>query len=136
MDVLTSEQRRQNMQAIRAKDTGIEKTIRRIVWRLGYRYRLNSKSVIGRPDLAFISRRKAIFVHGCFWHRHPGCRLTTTPKTNPEKWQKKFTANIARDTLVQQKLQEAGWKSLVIWECEIKDRAALTERLQAFLSES
>jgi DNA mismatch endonuclease (patch repair protein) len=136
MDVHTPEQRSRNMRAIQAKNTKIELIVRRIVSGLGYRYRLNSKKVVGRPDLAFISRRKAIFVHGCFWHRHPGCRLTTTPKTNPEKWQKKFAANIARDTLVQQKLQEAGWKSLVIWECEIKDQTALAERLQAFLSDS
>lgn len=135
MDVHTPEQRSRNMRAIRAKNTKIELVVRRIVYGLGYRYRLNSRKVIGRPDLAFISRKKAIFVHGCFWHRHPGCRLTTTPKTNPEKWQKKFAANIARDAVVQQKLQDAGWKSLVIWECEIKDQATLTERLQAFLSE-
>jgi DNA mismatch endonuclease (patch repair protein) len=123
-----------NMAAVHSKDTGPEMAVRKIVHCLGYRYRLHVHSLPGRPDLVFPSRRKVIFVHGCFWHRHPKCRYATSPKTHREFWQAKFTSNMARDRRARHKLKRMDWAVLTVWQCELKKRGKLTERLNDFLS--
>lgn len=133
MDILTKEERSARMALVRAKDTGPEKVVRRIVFALGYRYRLGRRELAGVPDLAFIGRRKAIFVHGCFWHRHPGCRLARMPKTNVDYWKGKLEGNRKRDLRNQRLLRRAGWKFLVVWECETRKPQGLAAKLARFL---
>jgi DNA mismatch endonuclease, patch repair protein len=125
-----------NMSRIRGKDTKPELVVRKLAWHLGYRYRLHSRYLPGKPDIVFKSRMKVIFVHGCFWHRHGGCKYTTTPKTNAEFWAHKFKANIRRDRQVQKLLQELGFKILTIWECETKNLPTLTNTLTTFIDEA
>lgn len=133
-DVLTPEQRRKNMSAIRGKDTKPEKAVRSLVHHLGYRYRLHYKKLPGKPDMVFPGRRKVIFIHGCYWHIHE-CRFgQVIPKTNTEFWQSKRKSNVARDVRNLEKLTADGWQSLVIWECETKDREKLEQAIRAFLS--
>ena len=107
--------------------------VRKAVHALGYRYRLHVRELPGSPDLVFPSRRKVIFVHGCFWHRHHACRLTTTPKTKVDFWQAKFAANVARDERVIANLKSLGWGALTIWQCEAKPGAVLEKRILDFL---
>ena len=121
------------MSRIRGKDTKPEMLVRRTAHRLGYRYRLHVKGMAGHPDLVFPARRKVMFVHGCFWHRHPGCKRTTTPKTRHDFWQEKFRRNIERDAAVQGKLEAEGWQVLVIWECETFDEDLLARKIVDFL---
>jgi DNA mismatch endonuclease (patch repair protein) len=123
------------MGRIRGVDTGPEMAVRRAAHRLGYRFRLHCRSLPGRPDIVFPSRRAAIFVHGCFWHRHEGCRKASTPKTRVEFWEAKFARNVERDAEVQQRLRAAGWRVLVIWECEIGMNGDLDRTLREFLGE-
>lgn len=123
------------MGRIRGVDTGPEMAVRRAAHRLGYRFRLHCRSLPGRPDIVFPSRRAAIFVHGCFWHRHEGCRKASTPKTRVEFWEAKFARNVERDAEVQQRLRVAGWRVLVIWECEIGRNGDLDRTLREFLGE-
>lgn len=122
------------MARIGSKDTKPELAVRKLLHGLGYRYRLHRRDLPGTPDICFPGRRKAIFVHGCFWHRH-GCRRTTTPSTRAAYWQQKFDRNVVRDRRALTDLDELGWETLVVWECEVADLPALTERLVAFLSE-
>jgi DNA mismatch endonuclease (patch repair protein) len=122
------------MAAVRSKDTKPEMGVRRIVHALGYRYRLHDPKLPGRPDLVFASRHKTIFVHGCFWHRHTGCRYATTPKTRTAFWEAKFFSNIARDRRTRRELKKRGWAVMTIWQCELKNPERLTERLDDFLS--
>jgi len=122
------------MSRIRDRDTRPELAVRRLVYGMGYRYRLHRKDLPGRPDLAFISRRKALFVHGCFWHRHLGCALGRLPKSRLEFWIPKLERNQLRDLENQERLQQMGWKCLVVWECEIKDEAALKMKVVEFLT--
>jgi DNA mismatch endonuclease (patch repair protein) len=132
-DVLTPEQRRRNMQRIRSKNTKPEMRVRQLVHRLGYRFRLHSAKLPGRPDLVFAARHKVIFVHGCYWHMH-ACRFgRVVPATNAEFWQKKRSGNVERDRVVRGELRKAGWKLLVIWECEARDEARVAKRIEAFL---
>ena len=131
-DRISPARRSENMRAIRSKNTSPEKRVRSAAHRLGLRFRLHRKDLPGSPDLLFPSRRIALFVHGCFWHRHEGCPGATTPKTNIEYWSRKFRGNIERDRKNRKKLEEDGWKVLVIWECETKNR----ESLETFLSEN
>lgn len=134
MDSLTPEERRERMKRVRAKDTGPERVVRRRVYALGYRYRLHSRTLPGHPDLVFSGRRKVIFVHGCFWHRHgEDCPLTRMPKSRLDFWAPKFEKTQRRDAVNLAKLRDLGWDFLVLWECELKDREALDRRLQAFL---
>lgn len=100
---------------------------------MGYRFRLHAKELPGRPDIVFRPRKKVIFVHGCFWHRHAGCRKTTTPKTRKDFWQEKFSANQDRDARVQMELMSLGWRYLVVWECEVSNEETLKEKLKGFL---
>jgi DNA mismatch endonuclease (patch repair protein) len=117
------------MGLVRAKDTKPELAVRRLVHTSGYRYRLHGRSLPGRPDMVFASRRKIIFVHGCFWHRHLGCAKATTPKANAAFWLAKFRANRQRDRQIERRLISAGWGVVTVWECELKDPAKLKRRL-------
>ena len=132
-DVLTPEQRRRCMAAIRGRNTKPEMIVRSLAHRMGYRFRLHRKDLPGRPDLVFSGRRKVIFVHGCFWHRHPRCRYATTPVTRPEFWKNKLDGNRERDLRVQRELRKIGWEVLVVWECQTRDLERLEQRLRAYL---
>lgn len=132
MDIITPAQRSILMSRIRGKDTGPELTVRRLLYRLGYRYRLHARDLPGRPDIVFKSRRNIIFVHGCFWHRHD-CGLAYSPKTRRKFWERKFNSNVTRDRFVQRTLRSAGWRVLIIWECQINRQSILTKRLVKFL---
>jgi DNA mismatch endonuclease, patch repair protein len=135
MDTLDPKQRSERMSRVRGKDTAPEMIIRRLVHGMGYRYRLHRRDLPGCPDLVFTTRRKAIFVHGCFWHRHPdsGCKLARLPKSRLEFWIPKLEANRARDAASQYRIRAMGWGFLVIWECQLADRALLEERVRRFL---
>lgn len=108
------------MAGIRSRDTSPEMKVRRLLHRHGFRYRLHKQDLPGRPDLVLPRYRLCIFVHGCFWHRHLGCRYATTPKTRPEFWQNKFDQNVARDTKNKSALLAMGWRVLELWECGIR----------------
>jgi len=108
-------------------------SVRRLVFSLGYRYRLHDKRLPGKPDLVFAGRRKVIWVHGCFWHGHRGCRYAKLPKTRVDFWSDKVNRNRARDRRNQRQLRKAGWDSLVLWQCELKYVEKLTRTLHDFL---
>ena len=131
---MTSEQRSRTMRAVKGKDTGTEMTVRRIVHRMGFRYRLHRKDMPGKPDLVFGPRRKIIFVHGCFWHGHTCKRGDRIPKENRRYWTKKIARNKERDQEHVSALKAKGWKVLVIWECETKDTKWLGKRVRAYLA--
>lgn len=133
VDNLSREARSRHMGGVRQADTGAELAVRSLAHRLGYRFRVGRKDLPGRPDIVFPLRRAVIFVHGCFWHRHEDCRRTTTPKTNAEFWEAKFAANKSRDAAVERKLTDAGWRVMVVWECEVRDEAGLAAKLTGFL---
>ena len=117
-DRLTKARRSWNMSRIRGKDTTPEKALRSLLHRMGYRFRLHAKKLPGRPDIVLAKHQTAIFVHGCFWHRHRGCRNCTTPTNNRAFWVKKLEGNAARDKIQRQALRKLGWRSLVVWKCE------------------
>ena len=131
-DILTPAERRALMGRIRGEDTKPELLVRRALHALGYRFRTHVRGLPGRPDVVFSRRRKAVFVHGCFWHRH-GCGKTYTPKSRQQFWKTKFTANVERDKRVQELLARDGWRLFVAWECEIETDEAFVGRLVAFL---
>jgi DNA mismatch endonuclease, patch repair protein len=133
MDVFTAEERSALMSRIRGRDTKPELVVRRLAHALGYRFRLHRRDLPGAPDMTFAGRKKVVFVHGCFWHQHPGCRYAYKPKSNIKFWKTKLAANARRDTRVLQKLCEQGWSPLVIWECEISDLTNLAGRLKSHL---
>ncbi|WP_024329444.1 very short patch repair endonuclease [Thioalkalivibrio sp. ALR17-21] len=120
MDVVDAKTRSRMMSGIRSTNTRPEMRVRRFLHSRGFRYRLHQARLPGSPDLVLRKHSLAIFIHGCFWHRHRGCRLTTTPSTNPEKWQKKFSQNVARDQRNQEQLLTAGWRVLILWECGLR----------------
>lgn len=123
------------MGRVRGKNTGPEVMVRRIAHALGYRFRIHRRDLPGTPDLVFSGKRKAIFVHGCFWHRHPGCRKASTPMTRSEFWQAKFARNVERDARNERELRAAGWDVLTVWECETRDVETLSSTLCAFLGQ-
>ena len=131
MDRLTPEERSRNMSRIRSKDTLPEILVRRILHRLGYRFRLHRRDLPGSPDIVLPGRRTVIFVHGCFWHRHPDCRNASTPKTRTAFWEEKFRRNVERDAHKEFELRNAGWHVATVWECETQDTDTLAERLVA-----
>ncbi|MDE0332847.1 MAG: very short patch repair endonuclease [Nitrospinae bacterium] len=129
------EDRSRTMRAVKGHDTGPEMIVRRLAHGMGYRYRLHRKDLPGKPDLVFPAKRKVIFVHGCFWHQHACPRGARSPKSSRDYWIPKLKRNKERDVQNQRLLREMGWDVLVIWECEMKDRDALKERISAFLGE-
>jgi len=134
MDRVTKEKRSEIMSRIRGKNTSPEMIVRKLVFSLGYRYRLHGRNLPGKPDLVFAGRKKVIFVHGCFWHMH-NCRKGTTPESNKDFWLPKLERNKARDTDNLNKLDEMGWKVLVIWQCQLKDIQELEATVTSFLSD-
>ena len=134
-DNLTPTDRSARMALIRSKDTGIELSVRRLIHAQGFRYRLHDKRLPGTPDLVFAARRKVIFVHGCFWHRHadPECKLARMPKSNLDFWAPKLEANRVRDSKHQSELDKLGWNWLVVWECELRHTEQLENKISAFL---
>lgn len=135
MDTVTPARRSEIMSRVRAQGMRPEMTVRRLVHSLGYRYRLHAKRLPGCPDLVFANLRRVIFVHGCFWHRHPGCSLARMPKSRVEFWQTKLEGNRERDLLKQRELRESGWLPLVIWECELSNLEVVAQRVKRFLEE-
>lgn len=130
-DVVDSQTRSRMMAGIRGKDTKPEMAVRRYLHGKGLRYRLHDKRLPGRPDMVFPRYRTVVFVHGCFWHQHPGCRLATTPDTNAEFWQHKLSGNQMRDARQAEELQAANWRVLTVWECEVKDLSGLPALIRA-----
>jgi DNA mismatch endonuclease, patch repair protein len=132
-DFLTPEQRSERMRRVRAKDTKLELTVRRLVHAMGFRYRLHSRTLPGHPDLVFAGRRKVIFVHGCFWHLHESCRQYRLPRNRQEFWIPKLEETRRRDSDNQRKLRELGWSVLIVWECGVKHRDELVLNIRDFL---
>lgn len=132
-DSVSPERRSQIMGAVRCNGTKPELIVRRAAHRLGYRFRLHRRDLPGTPDLVFASRRKVVFVHGCFWHRHEGCKLARMPKSRIHFWVPKLQANRLRDEASLARLKEFGWDSLVVWECELRKVDDLDLRLIEFL---
>lgn len=134
-DTLSVQERSANMRLIKSKNTGPELVVRKICRELGYRgYRLHRNNLPGKPDVAFVRRKIALFVNGCFWHGHNCRKGSRTPKQNMEYWHAKIAKNQERDAEHQDALRMLGWKFLVIWECELKDKKSLTKKIQAFLN--
>lgn len=119
-DTISTAHRSWNMSRIKGRDTGPEVKLRSLLHRDGYRFRLHDRKLPGRPDIVLPKYRTAIFVHGCFWHRHEGCRNATTPSTRPEFWASKFENNVARDRANAERLTDAGWHVIVVWECDLR----------------
>lgn len=122
MDIVDRKTRSRMMSGIRGKDTKPELIVRSYLHRAGLRFRLHPKLLPGKPDLVLARYRTAVFVHGCFWHRHEGCRYTTTPAENAEFWQEKFAGNVRRDARAKQLLEDLGWNILIIWACQTKEQ--------------
>ena len=133
-DNVTPEKRAKIMRSIISKSTKPELVLRRFLFSKGYRYRKNYNKLPGRPDIVFISRKIAIFVHGCFWHQHKDCEITNKPRSNTTFWKEKFSKNLERDKRNQRDLQKMGWNPKVIWECEILDTNRKARDLSPILS--
>lgn len=133
-DVFTPEKRSAVMRRVKGRDTSPELKVRKALTALGARYRLNRKDLPGTPDIVMAGRRLAIFVHGCFWHGHDCARGSRVPKANRECWTAKVARNVARDARTAAELTAAGWRVETIWECDLKDMAALTARLERMLA--
>lgn len=136
MDSLSPEKRSWNMSRIKAKDTKPEIAVRQVLHALGYRFRLENTDIPGKPDIILPKYKIVIYVHGCFWHRHPGCKYAYTPKSKIDFWTKKFAANIKRDAVVSEKIKNSDWKQLIIWECQTRDREQLANILKDSFSET
>lgn len=121
------------MSRVRSKDTSPEMRVRSQMHRSGYRYRLHVSDMPGAPDIVMPRYRTVVFVNGCFWHRHPGCRRASTPKTNTAFWERKFKNNVVRDEVAHASLQRDGWTVLVVWECETRDSKTLVDTLSDIL---
>lgn len=135
MDTRTPEKRSEIMSLVRTKNTKPEILVRRIAHGLGYRFRLHSQKLPGRPDLVFPSRRKVVFVHGCFWHSHDSCSKARPPKSRPDYWLPKLRSNKERDIRNVAQLKALGWRSLVIWQCELREPSKVSRRLDRFLAD-
>ena len=130
MDKLTPERRSANMARVRGKDTGPELRVRKVAHALGLRFRLHRTDLPGTPDLVIPRHRLAVFVHGCFWHRHEGCTRASTPTTRADFWRAKFAATVERDSRAILNLEQLGWRTLVLWECSLKSPAVITSALK------
>ncbi|HYE37268.1 very short patch repair endonuclease [Methylocaldum sp.] len=135
MDTLSPQERSKRMSLIRGTGSAPEMKLRRLVHGMGFRYRLHVRELPGKPDLVFPSRRAVIFMHGCFWHRHKGCKLARLPKSKLDFWKPKLEANRKRDLRNQQQLKSLGWRVLVVWECEMGDIERLSLIIRDFLRE-
>ncbi|QOF94931.1 DNA mismatch endonuclease Vsr [Novacetimonas hansenii] len=132
VDSISAERRSWNMSRIRGRNTGPEIRLRSLLHRAGFRFRLHVKDLPGKPDIVLPRYHTAIFVHGCFWHRHAGCRNTTMPSTRTEFWQKKFDGNVERDRCNRVALEGAGWTVITVWECDLKaDALRIVNRLSS-----
>ena len=129
-DHLPPVKRSENMRAVKSKNTSPERRVRSVAHRLGLRFRLHRKDLPGSPDMLFPGRKAALFVHGCFWHRHEECPKATMPKTNMDYWNEKFRRNVERDRETRHKLEKDGWKVIVIWECETKNEDSIENFLR------
>ncbi|MBX9678932.1 MAG: DNA mismatch endonuclease Vsr [Gemmataceae bacterium] len=132
MDRITPEERSALMSQVRGSHTGPEIAVRRLLHGLGLRFRLHRRDLPGRPDIVLPGRRAVVFVHGCFWHRHPNCKRATTPASNHAYWSKKFRRNVERDAEAKLALRRLKWRMLVVWECELKNPEKLRRRLRRF----
>lgn len=134
MDKVSPQQRSINMSKVKSKNTKPEKIVRSLLHSLGYRFRLHRKTLPGTPDIVLPKYKAVIFVNGCFWHGHDGCKRATIPDTNKEFWERKISANKARDQKNIFDLEKLGYRCLVIWQCELKDKNLLIQRLLNFLT--
>lgn len=132
-DFLSPSERSKRMSLIRNKDTKPEILVRRMIHKMGYRYRLHSNKLPGKPDLIFPARKKVIFVHGCFWHQHNPCNQYRQPKTKKEFWLTKLNANKRRDTKNRKLLKSLGWEYLIVWECALKNTNQVAKKIIKFL---
>jgi DNA mismatch endonuclease (patch repair protein) len=133
MDTLTPQQRSERMSRVRSRDTQPELRLRKLVWGLGYRYRTHRRDVPGKPDIVFAGQKRAIFLHGCFWHRHDCRSGQRSPKTRLAFWREKFQKNVARDAAVRSQLRAIGWRALIVWECQLTNEAVIARRVRRFL---
>ena len=133
MDRLTPHRRSWNMSRIRGRDTAPERRVRSLLHRQGFRFTLGRRGLPGKPDIVLPRWHTVVFVHGCFWHRHQGCRNAVMPKTRTAFWQRKLQGNITRDEANTRQLEALGWRVIVVWECELDDERALQDRLVSTL---
>jgi len=133
VDHISSEHRSWNMGRIESRNTRPELEVRSMLHRMGYRFRLHAERLPGRPDIVLARHRVVVFVHGCFWHQHKGCKRANTPKSNTAYWKTKLAKNLKRDRSHARELRKLGWKVVVVWECELRDPEAVWERLKVML---
>lgn len=133
-DTLTPDQRHRNMAAIHSASTKPELKLRHALWRLGFRYRMNDRNLPGKPDIVLTKYRTVIFIHGCFWHGHKGCKFYTVPKTNTDFWTAKIARNQERDQEVWRQLEAKGWSVIIVWECQLK-KAVFEETVECIRDE-
>jgi len=136
MDIVTRETRSKMMASVRSKDTKPEKRVRFLLHALGYRFRIHRKDLPGNPDIVLVKYKKVIFVHGCFWHQHTGCPKANRPGTRKEFWDKKLNENIERDKRNLREIEELGWVSHIIWECQTKREADLISAIEGIFNET
>ena len=135
-DRMTPGQRSWNMSRIRSKNTGPELRVRSIIHRMGFRFRLHSRELPGKPDIVLRRLKTVVWVHGCFWHRHSGCDQTTMPKSNVDVWRKKFLNNVARDARTTKAIRALGWQPVIVWQCELRNEQRLAAKLRKTLAEA
>ena len=136
MDTASPEKRSWIMRQVKGRDTSPEKIVRSLLHRMGYRFRLQRDDLPGKPDIVLPRFKTVVFVNGCFWHRHSGCKRATTPATNVDYWQPKLALTGARDARNQAELEKMGWRVVIVWECELKDKTTLEKRLDDYLKSS
>ena len=134
-DVFTPDQRSKVMAKIKSKNTKPEMTVRSLCHELGLRFRLHRKDLPGSPDLVFPKRRLCLFVHGCFWHQHPGCKYAYQPKSRPEFWLQKLQKNVIRDHTAKADLEAMGWRVAIIWECQTKRKDMLALEIETLMAD-
>lgn len=132
-DIVSRSKRTEIMSSVKQRHTKPEITVRKILHRHGFRFRLHNKKLPGTPDIVLPKHKAVIFVHGCFWHQHEGCRKSRRPTSNVEFWNEKLDRNIVRDNQKESELKNSGWKVLTLWDCEIKDEDSLIEKVKNFL---
>lgn len=135
MDRISEQRRSWNMSRIKSRNTLPEKAVRSMIHSLGYRFRLHCPKLPGKPDITLPRLKTVVFVHGCYWHRHPECKLAYTPKTHQEFWDKKFSNNVKRDKYIEKEIKNIGWMVLTVWECELADKEKLKSRLAKELAD-